>query len=73
MTSAQRSAIQQAYSILGEHFDASIIVVDYDIASGEQEQAHVGYWNGGSMRALGLCLFAQKNILESGKNEQEPE
>jgi hypothetical protein len=74
MNPAQRQAICQAWDILGEHFDGCLVVVDWELETdGKCEDAHEGYWHGGSMRAVGLAHFARQHIMESGKPMREPE
>lgn len=70
MTQSQQEAIQKAYSLLGEHFDCSLIVVDTTESDGDE---HVAYWSGGSMRALGLAVYVQDRLLRSGRKAFDPE
>lgn len=72
MTPAQREAVRKAYALLGEHFRSSVLMVDFDIEDDDGSTAHVAYWAGGSMAALGLCEFAKDRILHSGKGSIEP-
>jgi hypothetical protein len=73
MTRAQRDAIERAYELLGEHFESVLLVVNYELDGEAAEEAHEGYWSGGSMTALGLAEFARNKILNSGKNaNKEP-
>lgn len=74
MTAAQREAVQKAYTILTEHFDRMILVVDFDIdePDGKMSDAHEGYWHGGSMSGIGLAEFAKDRILNSGRKHNDP-
>lgn len=71
---AQNEAIQSAYTILSEHFEHALIVVDssIDLKNGHQADAHEGWWYGGSMAALGLAEYAKDRILRSGKQCVDP-
>lgn len=73
MSPAQRTAVQHAYTLLGEHFDRVLLVVDYEAHQGTRSfDAHCGYWHGGSMAAIGLAHYALDRILHSGKADIEP-
>ena len=70
MTSAQRDAVCKAYTLLGEHFEAVLLVVNFEVnnpESGELEEAHEGYWKGGWAAAVGLAEFAKDRILCGGR------
>lgn len=72
MTPAQREAVCKAYSLLGEHFRSSVLMVDFDVDDNDGGDAHAVYWAGGSVAALGLCEFAKDRILHTGKGSIEP-
>jgi len=75
MSPAQREAICKAWTILTEHFDHVLLVVDWERTGDDSnlENCHEGYWHGGAMPALGLSRFADQRILESSKRQsQEP-
>lgn len=66
MTPAQRQAIAKAWELLTEHFDSVLLAVDFETtANGELQNAHAGYWHGGSMSAIGLAEFAKDRILQN--------
>lgn len=75
MTKAQRDAVCKAYELLGEHFDQSVIVINFITSDekGKMAEAHEGFWTGGSMAAMGLCEFAKDRILHSGRSYVAPE
>lgn len=75
MSPAQRAAVQQAYTLLGEHFDRVLIVVDYEVddAAAPGCTASAGYWHGGYMAAIGMANYAIDRILtQRGKPDEEP-
>lgn len=74
-TKPQREAIEKAWDILCEHFERVLVVVDTDVEErdGKPEDAHEGYWHGGSMAAIGMADFAREIILSSGRRHCEPE
>jgi hypothetical protein len=77
MTKAQREAVCKAWDLLTEHFEGSLLVVDWETdqrdENGTAQDARVGYWHGGSMRAIGLAVFAKDRVLNSGKPYSEPD
>lgn len=75
MSPAQRDAICKAWSLLGEHFEQVLLVVNWecDGDQGEVEEAHEGYWHGGAMANLGMAHFAADRILHSGRKYHDPD
>lgn len=75
MTKSQREAVCKAWDILCEHFDHVMLVVDFETEGkdGEREDAHEGFWHGGSLAAIGAAEYASRRILESGRKSNEPE
>lgn len=75
MTKAQRDAVCKAYELLGEHFEQSVIIINFGTTdeNGKLAEAHEGFWAGGSMAAMGLCEFAKDRILHSGKRYVTPD
>jgi len=75
MSPAQREAVQKAYQILGEHFDCSLIVVSFEMVDDQNEQAnaHVCYWHGGFMPALGLATYCHDRMLHGTPETKELE
>ncbi|MFM7009374.1 MAG: hypothetical protein ACKO0Z_08615 [Betaproteobacteria bacterium] len=60
---AQRQALQQAYSLLGEHFDRALIVVDAELDGDDGANAHEVLWKGGYMAALGMAEYARCRMI----------
>lgn len=77
MSPAQRQAAQKAWDILTEHFDRVLLVVDWEIEEqspeGKAQDAHEGFWAGGSLSAVGMAEYAKDRILNSGTKYHEPE
>lgn len=72
----QQEALEQAYDLLKEHFDASLLVVTAIVNVGDREQeATQIYWAGGYMHALGHCNYAnymvqkERDVRESAPGE----
>lgn len=64
ISDAQRDAIQRASDILGEHFDAHVVICSWNTLSSTMEfQNTNGSWSGGIVTAIGLCdLYREKLI-----------
>ena len=60
LTEAQLSAVREAYSLLGEHFDSSLVVValESNTEDGNSTDAAAVQYTGGFFNALGLCNYA---------------
>ena len=73
MSPSQRKAIQQAYELLGEHFNASIIAVTFEVEGedGRRVNSQEYLWNGGSMNAIGLATML-RHRLTHGPGEVAP-
>lgn len=71
MTPAQREALDKAWNILAEHFERVLLVIDWDVETGEDRNsrvnAHECLWHGGSLSAIGLAVFAHDRILHGGE------
>lgn len=62
----QQDALEQAYEILKEHFDASLIVVTAIVQHEEKEsEATQIFWAGGYMHALGHADYARYKIRQA--------
>lgn len=74
LTKPQREAVQKAWDILTEHFDRVLLVVDSEVyePDGKREDAHEGFWHGGSLSAVGMAEFAKHRILNSGHGQYDP-
>lgn len=71
MTEAQREAIQKAWDLLSEHYDHVLVILDW--RTEQDDDAHVAYWHGGALCALGMAEFAREGIQRSGRKASEPE
>jgi hypothetical protein len=67
ITHAQRDALIRAYSILGEHFDHSLIAIstasELRTEKGEEGDAIRVFWNGGYIAAVGLSIITNKILM----------
>jgi hypothetical protein len=62
----QKEALEQAYDLLKEHFDASLLVVTAVVMDGDEErEATQIYWAGGYMQALGHSDYARYKIRQA--------
>jgi len=68
MTQAQEDAVAEVKKILGEQFDAYLLVVkaEYD-DTGDQ---HPTFWDGGFANALGLAHIAIDDLRKTRKPEE---
>ena len=75
MTQAQRDSICKAWNTLTEHFDAVLLVVDWETQDDACKLAdmHEGFWHGGALVAVGLAEFAKSRVMSSGEKVNEPE
>lgn len=75
LSPAQRQAVQKAWDILGEHFDRVLLVIDTEVEGegGRRDDAHEGFWHGGSMAAIGMAEFAKDRVMASRSRDCEPE
>lgn len=67
-TDAQKEALEKAYDLLGEHFDASLIVVSAEVQDPADEKSSDCirvYWSGGFPNAIGLASIAAAKIMEN--------
>lgn len=65
-TAAQQEALEQAYRLLGEHFDGSVIAVSGDVnVEGKENDAVRVFWSGGYVSAVGLAQLALQGILKN--------
>lgn len=71
MTEAQKRILEQAYSILGEHFDNCVILVHWDMDTDTPQTGTRLVFKGGCMTALGLLEWGKDRILDSDRG-QEP-
>lgn len=71
----QQEALEKAYELLKEHFDASIIVVTATSIPGEpvETDATQVYWAGGVMNAIGQAEFALRKILDKNSRNVAPD
>jgi hypothetical protein len=74
LSDAQRAALQKAYDLLTEHFEAAIIVCDWECDDPDEKRtsAHECWWHGGSIAAIGLAAYAKDRILRSGTRYYGP-
>lgn len=74
MSAPQREAICKAWDLLCEHFDRVLLVVDFETEGegGKREDAHEGFWHGGSLSAIGMAAYAQQKLLNTGSKTYEP-
>lgn len=64
MTDDQREALNKAGQILGEHFDANVIVVGWQSLEADgQSYNTAGNWDGGIPTAIGLCEIYRRKLL----------
>ena len=71
MTPAQDEALKKAWDLLSEHFEHVLLVVDFEVVSGD---AHECWWHGGALTAIGMAEFAKDRLLHSNKPRfNEPE
>jgi hypothetical protein len=75
MTPAQQQVLEKCYQQLSEHFERVLIVVDTEVIDeeGEPGDAHLVYWHGGSMAAIGMAEFAKDRVMRSGRKYVAPE
>lgn len=68
LTDAQRHAIEQAFEILGEHFESFVLAAEYQ-DDNELTDIHISY--SGFFAALGLVTLAQHRMKQMEVNEEE--
>lgn len=74
MTPAQKESLQKAWDLLTEHFDRVLLVADWEVEGDLRQSAHVGYWHGGALAAVGMAEFAKDRVLSGGRvQNEEPE
>jgi hypothetical protein len=73
LTEHQEQALQQAYRLLGDHFDGALIAVVTEVGNfdGEAKEASRVLWSGGYMQARGLCAEADDRLRASGQAAAE--
>lgn len=71
----KQKALEQAYSLLGEHFENVVILVADDSTRPDDDEQKEGkeiLWKGGFCTALGLVTYAQHRML-ADKPERKDE
>lgn len=63
----QNVALEQAYALLGEHFDSCVIVVHTELS--DQVTGTKLFFKGGYMVALGLINWALGNLMAGNKGQ----
>ncbi len=71
ITEAQQQALERAYAILGEHFDAALIVVCWE--RDDRSDAFRLIYKGGFASALGLSVYATHRLTHDGKLDNPTE
>lgn len=72
LSDAQHDALKQAYDLLGEHFEHSLIAIATTVGKDEKEEATQVFWRGGRVAAIGLAYESQRRIGMVTPNESEP-
>lgn len=67
LTKSQEEALERAWSILTEHFDRALLVVDSDVDNrdGRNTDDSSCLWHGGYMSAIGMAHYALNRITNS--------
>lgn len=73
MTAAQQAALDKVQGLLHEHFDRSLLVVDYvdEPVNGQESESHQVFWHGGRMAALGMTVMAEEKLMQADEAEAE--
>lgn len=74
LTPSEKEALEKAYQLLGEHFEASLIVVTTLTESdGRNTESSRVYWSGGYQCAIGHAESAKHMLLSlKGVTEVRP-
>lgn len=71
MTPAQREAVEKAWTLITEHFERILLVVDFDVESEDRYSATEAFWYGGWSSSLGLSEAA-KQMIANKRFKREP-
>jgi hypothetical protein len=69
LTGAQNEAINKAWELLREHFEAVIIAYDTEAVTGTDRCQSWNY-HGGLLRAIGLAEYVKHEALEEPESSQ---
>ncbi len=70
MTPAQQDALNQAYAVLGEHFEHSLIVINFEHKV-RASSVNICMYSGGFASALGMATFAQDHLLHGDTKPED--
>ena len=71
---SQDAALKKAWDLLSEHFDHALLVIEWETNRDEElTDAHIAYWHGGALPALGMAEYAKHYILNTERKSQEPD
>lgn len=63
LTLAQQEALQQAWSLLQEHFDSAVLIYDTEVAEGT-DRVYEGLRHGSLAGAIGMCYLFREELME---------